>query len=160
MSKYLIKTTDGLSFDVQSKDLEKLDMVEFKDGSIHLVYKNRSFNIEILESDYLNKRYLLNVNEKEIALSLMDELDMKIERMGFSGKSVNTGGEVLSPMPGLVLRIDRKPGDVVKAGDVLLILEAMKMENVIKSPAEGKVKLIHVAEGDTVAKKQLLIELE
>jgi len=160
MSKFKISTTDGLTFDIDSSELDALDIVENKDGSYHLIIDKKSFNIQLLEADYLNKSYVLNVNDKEIALELKDELDMAIEKMGFSRESVGTGGKVLSPMPGLVIRTEVKIGQEVKKDDVLLILEAMKMENIIKAPIDGKVKDILVEEGNTVAKKQLLIELE
>lgn len=160
MSKFKISTTDGLTFDIESNELDALDIVENKDGSYHLIIDQKSFNIQLLESDYLNKSYVLNVNDKEIALDLKDELDMAIEKMGFSRESAGSGGKVLSPMPGLVIRTEVSIGQAVKKDDVLLILEAMKMENIIKSPIDGKVKDIFVEEGNTVAKKQLLIELE
>ena len=62
-------------------------------------------------------------------------------------------------MPGLVLKLMAKEGDEIKTGDSLLILEAMKMENVIKSRGEGKIKHIRVKERDAVEKNQVLIEL-
>ena len=51
-----------------------------------------------------------------------------------------------------------KPGDAVKQGDPLFILEAMKMENIIKSPGEGTVKAVKAKKGDSVEKNQVLIE--
>jgi biotin carboxyl carrier protein len=61
-------------------------------------------------------------------------------------------------MPGLIIDLKVKQGDVVKAGDALLILEAMKMENIIKAPGEGTVKMIKAKKGDSVEKNQVLIE--
>ena len=63
-------------------------------------------------------------------------------------------------MPGLVLDVKLNVGDSVEKGDSILILEAMKMENVLKSPAEGVVKSIHINKGDAVEKNQLLISFE
>lgn len=160
MSKFQITTADGLVFEVDSAQIDALDINKNKDGSFHLIHEGRSYNIEVLESDYLNKSYVLNINEKEISLSLKNELDMAIEKMGFSEKSALSGGKVESPMPGMVLNVAVKEGNPVKKGDLLVILEAMKMENIIKSPADGMVKSIHVQQGDTVAKKQLLVELD
>jgi len=160
MSKYKIHTADGLDFDVSSEQLEKLDIIENQDGTYHLIFENNSYNIELLESNYLDKSYLLNVNEKEIKLTIKDDLDMAIEKMGFSEKSSVDVGIVLSPMPGLVIQIKHKIGAEVQKGDLLLVLEAMKMENIIKSPSTGVIKNILVSEGDTVTKKQVLIELE
>jgi biotin carboxyl carrier protein len=61
-------------------------------------------------------------------------------------------------MPGLILDLKVKPGDEVKKGDVVLILEAMKMENSIKSPGDGIVKLVKVNLKDSVEKNQVLIQ--
>ena len=63
-------------------------------------------------------------------------------------------------MPGLVLSILVEPGQAVQKGDVLLILEAMKMENVLKAAGDGTVKNIAVAKGAAVDKGQLLLEME
>ena len=57
---------------------------------------------------------------------------------------------VNAPMPGNILDVKVKPGDTVKAGDVLLVLEAMKMENEIRAPAAGTVAAVNVAKGATV----------
>ena len=160
MSKFKITTTDGLSFDISGEAIDKLDIIKNADGSYNLIYHDKSYNVEVLEADYLNKRYVLNINDKEISLSLKNELDLAIEKMGFSKKSSISGGKILSPMPGLVIKMNKKEGDSVQKGDNLLILEAMKMENIIKAPSDGKVKKIHVSEGSTVAKKELLLEID
>jgi biotin carboxyl carrier protein len=61
-------------------------------------------------------------------------------------------------MPGLVLSILVKEGDEVKKGDNLLVLEAMKMENIIKSPADVTIKFIKIKPSDKVEKNQVLIQ--
>ena len=63
-------------------------------------------------------------------------------------------------MPGLVLEVLVKPGQTVKKGDKILVLEAMKMENIIKSPGEGIVKECLAEVGATVEKNQILINFE
>jgi biotin carboxyl carrier protein len=62
-------------------------------------------------------------------------------------------------MPGTILSINVKPGDSVKAGDVLLILEAMKMENEIMAPADGVVAAVNVSVGASVNTGDLLVTL-
>ena len=70
-------------------------------------------------------------------------------------------GEVVkSPMPGNVLKINVQQGQKVNEGDVLIVLEAMKMENDINSPKAGVVKALYVNKGDTVASGQVLFEVE
>ena len=66
---------------------------------------------------------------------------------------------VSAPMPGKVLSINVKAGDAVKAGDVLLILEAMKMQNEIMAPADGTVSDVRVSAGQTVATGDVMIVL-
>ena len=68
--------------------------------------------------------------------------------------------EVRAPMPALVVRVEVKVGDSVSAGQGLVILEAMKMENEIKAHTPGKVKEICVAAGEAVEKDEILILLE
>ena len=63
-------------------------------------------------------------------------------------------------MPGLVLDVMVAEGDTVEAGTPLLILEAMKMENVLKSEGDGTIKSIKITKGEAVEKRQLLIEIE
>ena len=69
-----------------------------------------------------------------------------------SAQKVTTShpGTVTSPMPGTVLRLNKAAGDEVKAGDVVLILEAMKMENEIVAPEDGTVASVNVGVGDSV----------
>jgi glutaconyl-CoA decarboxylase len=64
--------------------------------------------------------------------------------------SPHVPGSVAAPMPGTVLKVHVSPGDTVSVGDVLLTLEAMKMENEISSPTSGTVENVHVKEGQSV----------
>ncbi len=65
-------------------------------------------------------------------------------------QTVNNTGAVTAPMPGTVIKIEKTTGDEVKAGDLVLILEAMKMENEITAPSDGTVASIPVAKGASV----------
>ena len=71
-----------------------------------------------------------------------------------------TGGSVTSPMPGNIWKVLVKPGDSVKSGDVLIILEAMKMENEIFASADAVVASVEVKEGDSVGSGDLLVTFE
>jgi len=78
--------------------------------------------------------------------------------MGISNLDSAQVNDMKAPMPGLILDILVTPGQEVKKGDQLLILEAMKMENVLKAPGDGTVSSIEVAKGDSVEKGQVLIK--
>jgi biotin carboxyl carrier protein len=68
-------------------------------------------------------------------------------------------GRVKAPIPGLITTIRIGVGDVVEAGQSILVLEAMKMENEIRAPRGGTVTAIHVAPGQTVARDEVLLEI-
>lgn len=69
------------------------------------------------------------------------------------------GTKVLSPMPGAILSVNVSVGQAVKAGDVLMVLEAMKMENDITAPCDGVVKQLPVTKGSTVNTDDVLVVL-
>lgn len=72
----------------------------------------------------------------------------------------NDPGKIISFIYGTIIKVFIKEGQNVKIGENLLILEAMKMNNVILAPFPGKISKLHVAAGDKVANKQLLIEIK
>ncbi len=74
-------------------------------------------------------------------------------------KATSVGGKILAPLPGVVLSVEVGPGDSARAGDTLLVLEAMKMENVILADSDCVVQAVHVAKGDKVEASQLLLEV-
>ena len=67
---------------------------------------------------------------------------------------------VVAPMPGAVVKINCRPGEMVKKGDVIIVLEAMKMENEIHSPMDGLVKEVNVKEGMTVSADEVMVAFE
>ena len=71
-----------------------------------------------------------------------------------------SSGSVIAPMPGTILKVLKSSGDQVKAGDVVLILEAMKMENEITAPVDGTVESLNLTAGSTVAGGALLFEVK
>ena len=77
-----------------------------------------------------------------------------------SKPSASSTGSVIAPMPGTILKVLKAEGDAVKAGDVVLVLEAMKMENEITAPADGTIASLNLAAGNTVAGGDLLFEVK
>lgn len=73
---------------------------------------------------------------------------------------VNEEKVARSPVSGIVVRAAAQPGQTLQVGDVLLVLEAMKMETNVTSPVAGKVKSINVAPGDSVQNGQVVVEFE
>lgn len=79
---------------------------------------------------------------------------------GRAGSGANDDKVVRSPLAGLVVRIYAKPGQEVRANDLLMMLEAMKMETPVTAPAAGKIKSVDVAPGNAVKLDQVLIQFE
>jgi propionyl-CoA carboxylase alpha chain len=73
-------------------------------------------------------------------------------------KAADTGKQVLCPMPGLVVSIAVKEGQEVKAGDTVAVVEAMKMENVLRAEIDGTVKKINAKQGDSLAVDAVILE--
>ena len=126
----------------------------------HILKDNQSYNAEIIQADYVKKEFVIKVNGSIYQLKAQDDLDLLLEKLGMSNGSAAKVKEVKAPMPGLVLDIRVVPGQTVQKGDVLLILEAMKMENAIKSATDGVVKQVKAVKGQSVEKNQLMILFE
>jgi biotin carboxyl carrier protein len=147
------------TFDL-AEHVEALDITQNLDGSFHLLHADQSYNIIPLEVDIQSKKIRIDINGKEFIMKIEDQFDLLIKKLGFSLNVVHKVKEIKAPMPGLVLDIMIDAGDEVEEGTPLVILEAMKMENVIKSPGAGKVKSIHIKLKDAIEKGAIMIEME
>ncbi|HEX8061056.1 MAG TPA: biotin/lipoyl-containing protein [Cyclobacteriaceae bacterium] len=148
-------TVDGKTFDVESIDW---DAVEYAPNCFHIIYNKKSYRAEIVKADGSTKTFSIKVNGVVQNVALKDKFDLLLEKMGMTSANASKINNIKAPMPGLIIDLKVKSGDTVNAGDVLLILEAMKMENVLKAPGSGTIKAIKIKKGDSVEKGQILIE--
>lgn len=144
--------------ELRVEDLEQLNVVSTSEGHHHILHESKSYHAQIEAQGNKQFEILLNGNKYQVALS--DEHDQLIDKMGLTIVSSDKVTDIKAPMPGLVLSVEVAEGQAVTKGEALLILEAMKMENVIKSPGEGVVKSINVDKGKAVEKGAVLIEFE
>jgi biotin carboxyl carrier protein len=131
---------------------------KISEGNFHVIYKNKSYRAEVVKTDKATKTFQLKINNKVHSVEVKDKFDLLLEKMGMANGASTKVNNIKAPMPGLVIDMKVKVGDVVKTGDPLLILEAMKMENIIKSPGDATIKNIKAKKGDSVEKGQVLIE--
>lgn len=136
------------------------DWIQIDSTKYHVLVNHQSYTIELLGKDELGKNLTISVNGQKQTVTIKDKYDDLLHALGMDKMLSAKNNDVKAPMPGLVLRLMVNEGDTVKKGDGLLVLEAMKMENVIKSSGEGIVKKIHVAPKQTVDKNQLMIVME
>ena len=113
------------------------------------------------------KIYKIKVNGKSYRVELeeieqVDSAPLEEKRRQETKKIVDNSGakEVVSPIQGQVTNIKVKPGDKVQKGDVLLIVEAMKLENEVVSPFEGQIVEVLVTKGQNVKAKDVIVTIE
>lgn len=123
-------------------------------GLYSLLVNNESFEA-LVEQDDKTWRILLRGDLYEA--QVVDERSRLLRSR--SGPMVPESGEVAikAPMPGLVVSVPVELGDMIEAGDNLVILESMKMENELKAPRAGRVERINVNAGDSVEQNQTLV---
>lgn len=127
-------------------------------SSFLILKDHKSFRAEILSIDTASKTASIKIEKSIFEIQLKDKMDMLLEKMGISNLDTAQVNDMKAPMPGLILDILVTPGQEIKKGDQLLILEAMKMENVLKASGDGTVSSIEVNKGDSVEKGQILIK--
>ena len=150
---------DKERFSVNGKSGE-WDIQKIKSNLFNILFEGKSFEAELLKMDPENKTVHVKINNKPIELKVEDEYDQLLHKLGMDKALTKKVNELKAPMPGLVLRILAEEGQTIKQGDSLLVLEAMKMENVLKSMGDGIIKQLKVKAGDKVEKNQLLIVME
>jgi len=134
----------------------KPDLVKISDTRYHLLINHKSYRINILEQKS-NKELSVEVNGNKYDLNIKDRYDQLLHDMGLDSAMTAKADFIKAPMPGLVINILVKEGDEVAKDTPLLILEAMKMENILKATSAGIVDQIKVKTRDAVEKNQLLI---
>lgn len=162
---YVVKVDEKYQFNLGIEDANTLDQLDFSENihgsqkkKIHVLKNNKSFSAEILEKDFIEKKYTVKVNGSIYKIAIETPLAKLIKEMGLSLGSTSVEDEILAPMPGIILEVNVSIGDEVKQGDFLCVLEAMKMENALTAPRDGKIKSVKIAKGDTVEKGKMLIE--
>ncbi len=103
-------------------------------------------------------RWNLHLKGRSLDAEVVDERTRAIQEMSGAGSAVHGPRTVRAPMPGLVVKVEVEEGEEVEAGQGLVIVEAMKMENELTAEAPGVVRRVHVRVGEAVDKDQVLLE--
>ena len=136
-------------------DIEKMD-----GRTWHILKDHKSYYVQWVERSEDGKTFMLKINGQLLKLNAKDHYDLLLEQMGMSAANTAKATKLKAPMPGKVLDVMVQPGQTVAKGEGLLILEAMKMENMLKAEQDGTVKSVNVSVGDAVEKNNVLIDFE
>lgn len=166
MNEYIV-TINDIKKNVKVISQEKIEIdgreieVSFQKISPHSItfkYENRVYEVALNKNGKESTRFLVDGWYYDaIVRTKLQEAAIELQK-NISKEKHHT--EVKAPMPGLILKIKKKIGDKVELGEPILILEAMKMENDIHSPASGVVKNINFQEGQSVEKNSIIIVIE
>jgi biotin carboxyl carrier protein len=155
--KMMVSVDGGTAVEIQYNG--DIDLRQKVDGHYSLIYNSNSFDVELISVDLESKELVLSLDGLEHICHIQTPLDITIQEMGLLSAQGTKLKEIKAPMPGKVLQILVNNGDEVKSGESLLILEAMKMENVIKAPHDLTVKDIKVKLNQAVEKEAVLLKL-
>lgn len=150
---------DGNGGKINDADVQ-LDLLDSGNNRFHVIRDHQSYEVEILNADIEAKKMTVKVNGRDYEVTITDRYDDLLKSLGMDkalGAKVN---EMKAPMPGLVLDVRVTEGQAVSKGDALVVLEAMKMENILKSPADVVVKKIIAKKGTAVEKNEVLVLFE
>lgn len=154
----VITERDGeLEIDLDGKSVSA-DSIEIKGkNQVSFLFNNKSFDLEFSKNQ---NKVLVFLNGRRYDCLLEDERTFRLKQLGGPEIETKKERELRSPMPGLVTAIEVEEGDFVKAGQGVIIVEAMKMENELKAKFDGKVKAIKIKKNQAVEKDEVLVVFE
>jgi biotin carboxyl carrier protein len=142
-STFAVNNDTKLTCDNQDVDWSA---VKLPTGDYSVIMDGRSYQAQVLRIEKDTKTVVLQIDQQQFEVAIEEPIDQLLD--------------IKAPMPGLVLKVLVTPGQAIKKGDPVLILEAMKMENVFKAGSDAIVKEIKVTERTAVEKGEVLIVLE
>ncbi len=142
-------TIDGVPYDV--------DIVMAENGNCSILHGGKSYNAELIRKES-GKSYTVNAHYQSYNVDIIDS-QVKYLRMR-KGSDEKQQDKIVSPMPGKVVKIPVKTGDTLEAGDIAVVIEAMKMQSNYKVNGPCVVKEILVKEGDSVNSNQVIMTLD
>jgi biotin carboxyl carrier protein len=157
---FKVLVNSDYQFDVTPQSLLEIDILSTNKEELHILQGNKSIQATIQHIDFNKRIYQFIINGNEYQVNINTALDALISKMGLGVIEQAVVNEIHAPMPGQILSVKLKNGQQIKENDPLLILEAMKMENVLLSPRDGIIKKVHISNKDVVEKGQLLVEFE
>jgi len=156
-NKFLVNTNHSQNV-LLNGNKRNLEISQLSDHTFKIQLDNKVFHITSSKID--NERYLFLIDGHYFESFVRTKLEEEAANILNSKSSGKNERVIKSPMPGLIVRINKQKGDNVCEGEPILLLEAMKMENEIRSPVDGIILKIQIEEGNSVEKNQDLFVIK
>ncbi len=166
MNEYVVTVKDKRNSITISENSEILingkahhyELIQVNNSSYKLLIDQKIYDISIVKIN--SDKFVVSLEgytyETLVRTALQERATKVIEQQG----SAHHLREIKAPMPGMILKIKKKPGEKINLGESIIILEAMKMENDIKSPVSGVIKDVYISEGTAVEKGAKLFSID
>lgn len=155
-----VRWPDGRVEQIAPGSEESWDWKQLAPGVFDVRMGNRNVRIERMDGPDEKGNVTIRVNGVVQALQVLGPQQLLLESMGMSANVETQEKHVESPMPGKILQVMVATGTEVDEGDPLLVLEAMKMENVIRAPRSGVIAVVQAQVGEAVEKAATLVTYE
>lgn len=157
VSESEVKVTSSAAGLYAGPDGTPVEVVAQPGGTYLVKIGHRVLRAYVVSREPGGKELSLSVGGKTLSLRVRDSSDLVLEKMGIGQKAGSKVSDLKSPMPGLVRQIMVQEGQEVAKGTPLMVLEAMKMENILKAQGPATVKKIEVNVGQAVEKGAMLV---
>ena len=151
---------DNIKLSEEILNSYEIEEINKEEKTIVLRKNGEKYFCRILKVNSDAQTTIMKVNVSLLEVKLEKEVEKMLEQIGIDTSASSKINELIVPMPGLIIGINVKVGQEVKQDDPLVILEAMKMENILTSPIDGVIESIHVNVQQTVEKNSVLIKFE
>lgn len=152
-------TSGGFDFYFDEKEISSIKSISHKPESFSILSDNEKIVGVVSKNRSLKNNYKVEIEGEYFDVSIKSELDLLLQYLGLNSMVINKLKAIKAPMPGLVIEINVEEGQKVDENEKILVLEAMKMENVLKISHEAVIKKVLIKKGQAVEKGQILIEL-
>lgn len=165
--EYIAVTPGGKKFVIRNPFSEELringhkqdvKIFEDKEGFTFIEFRNKKYLAEI--TDKSQNKYTVLLNGLSYSFTIESPISYRRRKYLEKHKQTNKLEIISAPMPGKISELLVEENTLVKEGEAILILEAMKMQNEIITQVSGKIQKIHVKAGDSVSKDEVLMEIE
>ena len=147
-------------FAVDSEKKLPSEWIRISEGCFRVNIDGKTHKVEAIEGPDESGVMVLKVDGVLREVTVLDERALLLDKMGMNSGDSGADLQLCAPMPGKVLSVLVEAGQLVAAGDSLLVLEAMKMENVIKAAVDGIIEDVNAKAGFAVEKGELLITFQ